>query len=365
MAVFSVAFLFPQHLLAWGKTGHQIVAEIAMMHISDAVKQKLQACLGATTPEEASVWMDEMRSNHDYDFMKPWHYINVEKGAAYIPGNEENAVNQITIAINELKHKKTICAEQAKTDVMELFHLIGDLHQPLHAGYGADHGGNSIQVNFLSKPANLHWVWDDEIIQEQKITLADVAQLYETMPAAAIEKTKTIDVVGWMKESQALLPDVYQFQNNTIDEAYCIRNKVIIEKRLLEAGLRLGAVLELLFGDTAQTQPMVQAAAPTGNITPEEAIQHIGQQVTVCGKVFGGKFLDHSNGTPTLLNIGAAYPNSPFTVVIFGSDRALFSYKPEAYLDGKNICVTGKIKEYKGKAEIVVSNPDQIKVQDR
>jgi len=362
MAAFSAAFLFPQYLFAWGKTGHQIVAEIAMAHISDATRQKVLACLGTTTPDEASVWMDEMRSNHDYDFMKPWHYINVEKGAAYTPGNEENVVNQITIAINELKHKKTICAEQAKTDVMELFHLIGDLHQPLHVGYGADHGGNSVQVNFLSKPTNLHWVWDDEIIQQQKISLADVEDLYKTMSTAEIEKTKTIDVVAWMKESQTLLSEVYQFQNNTIDEAYCERNKVIIEKRLLEAGLRLGAVLELLFGDTAQAQPMVQAAAPTVNITPEEATQHIGQQVTVCGKVFGGKFLDKSNGTPTLLNIGAAYPDSPFTVVIFGSDRAQFSYKPEEYLDGKTICVKGKVKEYKGKAEIVVSNPDQIRI---
>lgn len=362
-AICAAAFLMPKNLFAWGKTGHEIVVAIAMTYMSEPARQKVQACLGTTTPAEASVWMDEMRSNHDYDFMKPWHYINVEKGKDYVPNNEENAVNQITIAINELKHKKTICAAQAKTDVMELFHLIGDLHQPLHAGYGADHGGNNIKVDFLSKPSNLHWVWDDEIIQQQKITAADIEQLYKTMSADEIAKTKTIDVVGWMNESRALLADVYNFQNNSIGESYCKRNKAIIEKRLLQAGLRLSAVLEMLFSEATPTLPIAQAAVPTGNITPEEAIQHIGQQVTVCGKVFGGKYLDKSNGTPTLLNIGAAYPNSPFTVVIFGDNRAQFPYKPEDYLDGKNICVTGKVKEYKGKAEIVVEKPEQISIQ--
>ncbi|PZF74579.1 S1/P1 nuclease [Taibaiella soli] len=363
-AACAATFLFPQYLFAWGKTGHQIVAEIAMAHISESVKQKVQNCLGTTTPDEASVWMDEMRSNHDYDFMKPWHYVNVEKGKDYVPNNDENVVNQITIAINELKHKKTICSEQAKTDVMELFHLIGDLHQPLHAGYGADHGGNNVEVTFLSKPSNLHWVWDDEIIQQQKIATADVEKLYQTMSAEEIAKMKTIDVVRWMNESRALLGDVYNFQNNAIDEAYCTRNKTIIEKRLLQAGLRLGAVLEILFSDAAAVQQNTQVVAPGSNISAEEAMQHIGQEVTVCGKVFGGKFLEKSNGTPTLLNIGAAYPNSRFTVVIFGSDRGLFSYKPEEYLDGKNICITGKVKEYKGKAEIVVSKPEQIKFSD-
>jgi DNA/RNA endonuclease YhcR with UshA esterase domain len=47
---------------------------------------------------------------------------------------------------------------------------------------------------------------------------------------------------------------------------------------------------------------------------------------------------------------------------MFGK-RSNFSYKPEDYLKGKTICVTGTIKEYKGKPQIVVDKEDQIKVR--
>lgn len=94
-----------------------------------------------------------------------------------------------------------------------------------------------------------------------------------------------------------------------------------------------------------------------------DAAKHIGEQVTVCGKVYGIKFLDKAKGEPTFLNVGAAYPNSPFTVVIFGETRKLLSDTPDKLYNGKSICVTGIVKEYKGKAEIVVSKPEEIKIE--
>jgi micrococcal nuclease len=51
------------------------------------------------------------------------------------------------------------------------------------------------------------------------------------------------------------------------------------------------------------------------------------------------------------------------TIVIFKKDRDAFSYAPEEFLDGKDICVKGRVKEYKGKAEIIVNSADQITVQ--
>ncbi|XZF14530.1 S1/P1 nuclease [Chitinophagaceae bacterium MMS25-I14] len=357
-----VALAMPQQTFAWGKTGHEIVAEIAMSQLNDPVKQKVLQRLGSLSPEGASTWMDEMRSNHDYDYMKPWHYINIDKGKDYSPTTDENIVNQLIAARRDLKHQQTICSDEVKTDMLEFFHLAGDLHQPLHTGYDADRGGNSVKLTFLGKESNLHWVWDDEIIQQQHITSDDCMQLLSKMTEAQKAAIGNIDIVAWMNESRSLLDKVYAFNGNTIDEAYCIRNRPIIEQQLVYAGIRLAALLNEAFG-TGTVQ--VAAAKPVpadGTVTPDDAINHIGQQVTVCGKVYGGKYLDQANGTPTFINMGAAYPNSPFTVVIFGSDRDKLSYKPETYLDGKTICVTGKVKEYKGKAEIVVSKEQQIKI---
>jgi len=349
--------------LAWGKTGHEIVAEIAMRSLSDAARQRVIQCLGSVSPEQASVWMDEMRGDRDYDFMKPWHYINIPEGQSYSPSDEENIVTMLAQASRELRHRNTLCADQARKDLMILFHLVGDLHQPLHTGYSSDKGGNDIKLDFEGMPSSLHWIWDDQIIQQQHITIEDCLRLQDGLDKQQVRTLTRLDFVQWMTESRAHLTEVYSFKGNTIDAVYSAAHSDLIRKQLLYAGLRLGALLESLFSGTATSGIGKAAVAGTQRgIRPEDAHQYIGKEVTVCGKVYSGKYLAQSKGTPTLINMGAAYPASPFTLVIFGEDRSRFSYKPEEYLEGKDICVTGKVKEFKGKAEIVVSEPEQIKL---
>lgn len=55
-----------------------------------------------------------------------------------------------------------------------------------------------------------------------------------------------------------------------------------------------------------------------------------------------------------------AYPHSPLTIVIFAKDRAKFPDTPEKLYGNKPVCVTGILKEYKGKIEIVVTSPGEI-----
>ncbi len=84
----------------------------------------------------------------------------------------------------------------------------------------------------------------------------------------------------------------------------------------------------------------------------------IGDRVTVCAKVYGVKSLEKV----TLINVGAPYPNSPLTIVIFAKDKGNFKDIESTY-DDKNICVIGMVKEYKGKPEIIVTTPHDITVQ--
>jgi micrococcal nuclease len=92
----------------------------------------------------------------------------------------------------------------------------------------------------------------------------------------------------------------------------------------------------------------------------DDVSKHIGEIVTVCDKVYGGKFLENSKSQPTLLNMGGEVPRQKLTVVINPDDRKKFAGKPEETFTGKNVCVTGKLVDYKGKPEIVISNPDEI-----
>jgi hypothetical protein len=99
------------------------------------------------------------------------------------------------------------------------------------------------------------------------------------------------------------------------------------------------------------------------NIKPDEAANHIGETVTVCGKIFGGKFFDRGESKITLLNMGAAFPKSPLTIVISGEDRKNFKSAPEEFYSEKNVCVKGVVKEYKGKPQIFIKTEEDIIVQ--
>ena len=94
-------------------------------------------------------------------------------------------------------------------------------------------------------------------------------------------------------------------------------------------------------------------------ITADQAKEYIGQTTTVCGTVASAKFAKWAKRKPTFLNLGAPYPKQVFTVVIRGDDRAAFG-EPEKSYAGKNICVTGLIKSFRGKPEIAASSPSQI-----
>jgi hypothetical protein len=98
-------------------------------------------------------------------------------------------------------------------------------------------------------------------------------------------------------------------------------------------------------------------------VSPEDASKHIGEEAKVCGKVFGGKFFETSTNSPTLLNVGAPFPKSPFTIMIPKEVRVKMGNAPEIELKDKNVCVTGKIILFKEKPEIVISDATQLTVE--
>lgn len=98
-------------------------------------------------------------------------------------------------------------------------------------------------------------------------------------------------------------------------------------------------------------------------IKAEDAAKHIGEVAKVCGKVYGGKFFETSDKAPTLLNVGAAYPKSPFTIMIPKEVRMKMVNAPEVELKDKNVCVTGKIILYKEKPEIIITNTSELTIE--
>jgi micrococcal nuclease len=107
----------------------------------------------------------------------------------------------------------------------------------------------------------------------------------------------------------------------------------------------------------------MKASAQTTTIEAKDAAKHIGEEVTICDKIFSGKFL--AGPGLTLLDVGGSHPNEVLSLVIKGDDRKKFSAAPEDKFKGQQVCVTGKLIEYKGKPEIMITDTAQIKLDNR
>jgi DNA/RNA endonuclease YhcR with UshA esterase domain len=100
---------------------------------------------------------------------------------------------------------------------------------------------------------------------------------------------------------------------------------------------------------------LASAASASRTLTWQQAVKLPDDaRATVCGHVFGAKFVTWKSGkgTMTFLDLGAAYPNSKLTVVAWGMDVSA--------LKGRNICATGTTATYKGQRELDVDSPNAI-----
>jgi hypothetical protein len=80
------------------------------------------------------------------------------------------------------------------------------------------------------------------------------------------------------------------------------------------------------------------------------------------GPVASTHFASTSNGSPTFLNLGVAYPNPRrVQVVIWIENRAAFG-QPEARYRRHTICARGSVSMYDGVPEIIARTPRQIQI---
>lgn len=348
---------------AWGHLGHSLVAEVAFSNLDAKTKQNVLKYLDGMSIEDASNWMDAMRSDKNYNYMKPYHYVNFDKGASVTELSGDNIINVLNKTLKDLDNIKGLSNDEVRTRLFYLFHLIGDLHQPLHVGYKDDKGGNTVQISFFGRGTNLHAMWDTDIIEYKNLTLADELKL-NTFQPSELALIKQINVNEWAKGSRSYLKVAYNLNDGKIGDMYVNSAYPIIQQQILKAGLRLASVLEHYFKDVnfVTSTSLVKLDEPV-SVDVNKLFDYEGKLVKVCSKVYGTKFLESVRNKPTFLNVGGDYPNSPLTILIWGDSRANFSDIPEKLYLGKNICVTGKVLIYKGKPEIVISKESEIEIK--
>lgn len=101
-------------------------------------------------------------------------------------------------------------------------------------------------------------------------------------------------------------------------------------------------------------------AFPQTKISPAKAKNNIGKEVIVSGKI--DQVLKSTKGN-YFLNMGGKFPQNKFTAVIFKSDAKKFG-RINTY-EGKEVEISGKIREYNGKPEIILNSLKQIKIIEK
>ena len=192
----AVLVILPAPALAWGCKGHQVVALLAEKHLTPHALASAKKILaegpidpklnryckpGAADPlADASTWPDDYRTLHPDT--GPWHYIDIPLGTTRREVEKfcDPKTHCVTYAItDELKTLRAADGDpQRRADALRfLIHFVGDMHQPLHAAWNNDLGGNCVPVAFfdeqprLGNPRfevyspNLHSVWDTDILE--------------------------------------------------------------------------------------------------------------------------------------------------------------------------------------------------------
>ena len=239
----------------WGGTGHRMICEIAWQHLTPAARREVQGLLrverGSSRFNESCTWADRIRGDSRYDFLAPWHYLNLPPGTTryrdrHCPrqGCVVRAIEETRAILADSRHSR-----RERLDALRLLgHFVGDVHQPLHVSHARDHGGTLRTVRYGDDPApiSLHKVWDDRLLDHWDADWRPVS--LRMARALAMDERRLWskgDAADWAMESFRLTEDqVYpQALDDVIDASEIAAAQRLVETRLRQAGWRLAGLL--------------------------------------------------------------------------------------------------------------------------
>lgn len=251
MTILLLVFIVNQ-TFAWGPIGHRVVGKIAELHLDAKTAAKVKAILGNESLASVANWADFIKSDPNWRKANPWHYVSIPDGKTYktIEKNKDGDVVWAIEHFSKVLVDKKATKEQKAEAIKFLVHFVGDIHQPLHVGHVHDRGGNSVKINWFKEETNLHSVWDESLIDMQKLSYSEMVEFINHPSKEDVKKWKSEGIEEWMKESIALRDSVYDIVKNKDqykkygEYLYNYKNIENLNRRMLQAGVRLAALLE-------------------------------------------------------------------------------------------------------------------------
>lgn len=247
--ILAVTLLLSQPAYSFSDLAHKMVAAIAWQQLTPYAKQNVERILGAGEKRfvNASVWADHIKSDERFNYLKPLHYVNMSKQARVYNRKADCRKDKCVVqAIHTFSKVLTAGKEKDKLLALRmLIHIIGDIHQPLHAGLREDRGGNWYEVKYQGKAISLHKLWDNKLVKRMKLDWQDAGtELNANMGKISLAKPEI-----WAEQSHAIaVSQVYQVKENAaISPEYLEMADEIIEQQIETAGWRLGMWLNKLW----------------------------------------------------------------------------------------------------------------------
>ena len=255
----------PSPAAAFGAEGHRITGLIAAALLTDQARAELSSIVGSDDLAALSLVADERRA--EFSAQQPdsprWHYDDRLvchpdlPRADYCPGGA--CASAAVEHFRQVLADRTAPRSERAMAVLFLVHIVGDIHQPLHAADNNDRGGNAVRVRLPgdARVRSLHAVWDVDLV---RLALAgrpvdEVATSWRSRYTADIGRWQTGTVESWLLESYrqayvltyGLLPafecDRPADAVLVLTPAYVERATALQSELLTKAGARIAAVL--------------------------------------------------------------------------------------------------------------------------
>jgi hypothetical protein len=213
------------------------------------------------------------------------------------------------------------------------------------------------------------------MFDKQCVSDTQMATELDKAKPAQIKQWQSENILYWIYESYQIRSQLYSEvkSGSKIDDAYYQKHIGTVNERIEKAGIRLAGVLNEVFRNYKPSSLQVKESVSTSKemvqsplmIADNEASKHIGEFVTVYGKITGNKEL----GSMLLVNMGGEYPNQTVTIVLRGEAKrkAKMRYLTDKFLNdqmkvdvGDAMTATGTLTLFK--PQIEVSNPEYINV---
>jgi hypothetical protein len=248
----TLAALPVSNAFAWGAVGHRMVGALAAPELVPAARAEVARLLqGEADPTLAGVanWADDLRDHPPADDpgigkrTSRWHYVNLaEDDCAYAPPKHCPTGDCV---IEAIRRQRDVLADRSRPDAERLqalkflVHFVGDAHQPLHAGYARDRGGNTFQLQVDGNGTNLHALWDSGLF-----TGLDDGPLLKAVQKLPQPKDAIDDPQAWAQAScRIVLRDGFYPPGAKLPATYVPQWRPVAEEQLRIAGHHLAALL--------------------------------------------------------------------------------------------------------------------------